>query len=64
MSDVPPRSAKRQLRSARVHQRTARVSRSTAAAAEKTAAAAAAKGDNSCGSAGGIVVDGTDAVTS
>ena len=47
-----------------VHQTPASVSGSRAAAAAMTVGAAAAKGDNSCGSEGGNVVDGTDAVTS
>ena len=46
----------------RVHQRT--VSGCRAAAAERIVGAAVAKGDNLCGSEGGNVVDGTDAVTS
>ena len=48
----------------RLHQRTARVSRSRAASLVRIAGAAAAKGDCSCGSKGGNVVDGEDAVTS
>ena len=46
------------------HRRTARVSRSRAAAAQRTAGAAAAKGDSSCGSDGGNLIDRTEAVTS